>query len=532
MARIQENKRSISWILVLISVAYIAFYWSNPFNDDMFAYNDFPSYVHFSEYRTAGYPVFLNLIETVFGTLNPVPNVQLLLTAFSVGFLGLSVYKILQSSSISIALVLLVFGQSFVFRFHSFILSESLFISLLCVMVGVLIRWVERPSVRLATVAAAACGLAVALRPAGLSLLAVWPGLLWLLSERAVGRRLRFAVAFAVPLALCVIAEGRIYHSRHGEFDDRPNFVGLHLFSKALLVDAEPTLRDEELNSFMLEARQFAEPLRGLIAGAPDWHMRAFLLRRFEIKVQWGFYRPVFRERVKQLAADRGVGEWRLLAEMGGGTLLARPGAWAHNAWDNYLASWTHNVIQPPDFDRRLAAYLDGFDYSPFLGRLRPHHLVGAAISVPSLAMELNRVLTAAAFLGTLAALGIAVWRRIRKRSQELDNALAIAATAALIVHSNFVLVGLFAVSQLRYSAAMWPVEIACGLLLIHVGLKSWTTERSREACPRPSPAGEAQRSDGRGSRCSWGGWSRRIRHSGEGRKRRPDRDSLKRPPA
>ena len=497
MVRIPKDRSWISWILILISVAYIAFYWSNPFDDDMFAYDDSLSYVQFSEYRTAGYPVFLNLIETVFGTLNPVPTVQLLLSAISVAFLGLSVYRVFQAPSLSIALVLLVFGQCVVFRFHSYILSESLFVSLLCVMIGVLIQWVERPTVRLATVAAAVCGLAIALRPAGLSLLAVWPSLLWLLRDRSAGRRLRLAVAFAVPLALCVLAEGRIYHDRHGEFDDRPNFVGLHLFSKALLVDAEPALRDEELNSFMVEARQFAEPLRGLIAGAPDWQMRAFLLRRFEIKVQWGFYRPVFRERVKQLAADRGVGEWSLLAAMGGGTLLGQPGAWARNAWDNYLASWTHNLIQPPDFDRRLAAYLDGFDYSPFLGRLHPHHLVGAAISVPSSAMALNRVLTAAAFLGTLAALGFAVWRRMRRRSWELDNALAIAAVAALIVHSNFLLVGLFAVSQLRYSAAMWPTEIVCGLLLIHVGLKSWTTDGSREARPRPSPAGDGQRSDG-----------------------------------
>ena len=147
-------------------------------------------------------------------------------------------------------------------------MTESLFVSLLCMMFGSLMLLTKRPAWRYAALAALACGLAITIRPAAMSLLPIFPIALWLILRRSAAPRLQLVAAVIVPLALCIGAESALWQMRHGA--GLPNgLVNRHVFAKALLIEPNPRLNDPELAAVVNYGRSALEPGRGLIDGAP-----------------------------------------------------------------------------------------------------------------------------------------------------------------------------------------------------------------------------------------------------------------------
>ena len=191
--------------------------------------------------------------------------------------------------------------------------------------------FVARPTARLAAMAALRCGLAVAVRPAGLLLLAIWPILLWLLGRRCAGRRWRLAAAVA----------------------DR------HFFAKALMMDAEPTVRDPEVADVLSDAWRATAAFRKAVADAPDWQSRTVLLMRAEQDAGRGKYTRPFRHRLSELA--RPTGRHRSFSAARE-VVFARPREWMANAAVHYVGLWTHYTIHDEAFSRRWAAWTEGLD--------------------------------------------------------------------------------------------------------------------------------------------------------------------------
>ena len=143
----------------VMAAAYVAWFWSNPigggawspFGDDPM-YGDAIGYIHFNRYRTAGYPVFLDLVAAVFGSVEAAPRVQLALAAASVWLLAWSAARAAAAPGLAPALALVLFAVSSATRFHAYILSEALFVPLLCVMAGLLALAAARPAARTACV--------------------------------------------------------------------------------------------------------------------------------------------------------------------------------------------------------------------------------------------------------------------------------------------------------------------------------------------------------------------------------------------
>ena len=230
------------WLLALLAVGYIAFHWSDPVT----LAPDSGGYLQFSEHRTAGYPLFLSAVGTLFGTTDAAAKVQLVIAAMAFAFLGWSVYRAFRSPFFALAPVVALMLYPRIADLHGYILTESLFISLLCLLIGCIALSAHRPTWRWMALAALACGLAITFRPAGLSLLVVWPFLFWLVWKRCEGRRLALAAAVVVPIALCLLAESIIWHASH-DSDSRPSLADRHLFAKALIIEPGPSLSDPEL---------------------------------------------------------------------------------------------------------------------------------------------------------------------------------------------------------------------------------------------------------------------------------------------
>lgn len=507
---ITAGSKLSSGLLISLAACYVAYFWSDPIGDSVWSplgrdmlHNDSPGYIDFSPDRTAGYPIFLNLITIVFGSVQVAPKVQLVLLAAAVSFLGWSVYRTFSAPCFAPIMVLVLFGLSAVSKFHAYILSEALFISLLCAMMGCLIVLVAYPTVRLAALAALTCGLAITVRPAGLSLLAIWPPLIWFIWGRCAGNRWRLVAAVAVPLVLCYVTESAIWHRVHGGgWTDRPYRVDYHLFGKVLMMESEPSVQDDQLASLVTEARQTWGPGRELLRRAPDWQTRTLLARYFEVVGHYvaGRGNPSFRGRIKQLAEQREISVHRLLGDVGGAALLAAPEEWAANAWLHYRGLWAHHSIYGTDLIRRYVTYTEEQDVTAPIRMPPGLKVLPPRGPLPQMVVSLNRLATVAAFLASALVVGLAVWRRLGKVFQEPlvgrregsasrmkspDGDLVAAATAAIVVHGYFLATAMFAAANLRYSATMWTFEALYSLLLVRWVLKFWNRTPPRSLKPR-----------------------------------------------
>ena len=465
----RRDHRTFDIVLLALTVSYIAWFWSNPHGFRLIQGGSY-QYLNFGPARAAGYPVFIDAIIAVFGTVQAVPKVQIILSAAAAAFLGWCLHRVLRKPAAALLPLCLPFAWSEFAKYQAAIFSESLFVSLLSVMLGALILLVERPTWRRAAVSALACGLAVAVRPAGMSLLPIWPIALWFLRERCKGQRVRMAAAVVAPIALCLLGESLIWRAEHGS-GIRPSRADIGLYAKAIVSGTAPTAPAGALPRFVAEAQEIAAPLRDLIAAAPDFRTRIFLLVHAEHRIHetagyWIFNSEKYNwKEPKPFEPDH----YRTARRIGRAFAAADPIAWASNALAHYWGYWTAYTSYPPDFFRRFHAFV-----GPSIGRPQ-NEFEGLLVPTPR-AEDNLRWAMAGLLLASLSASGLVlwqIWRRMRRGSPPPDARLVVACLCGLLVHGHFLVVGLFSVSVMRYAFTMWPAMLLCGLLLFDWTLQS-----------------------------------------------------------
>lgn len=449
-------------------------------------------------YRTLAYPLFMETVRAAFGTLAAVPKSQLLVAAASVVFIGWAAPRALAGDNLAVrgapgggasradqawsaALVALVLVASGVPRFHAYVLSEALFVPLLCVAAGFLVLWSARPAPWSAAAWAATIGLAAAVRPSAMFFAAAWPFMLWLAWDRCKGRRLRMAAAVAAPLIIVVAVENAsrsFFENASGA--TQAGIMHRRIFSKAVMMKAEPLLpdwveRDAPLADLARDARASAAPLRRLVQRAPDWRIRAVVLRNAEAAGEMARYRRELRWRADDLAETRGTTGEALLGELGRAMLLSRPGEWAANAALHWRALWFLYSLNDAGSAARYAALVDGLeDDRAYLeaGLVAP----AAVRPEPSPVVLAGRAGALAAFLASVAAVLLAVAERLRREPGRRDPGLAAAAVSSVMVHGYMIGTAVVAQVHLRYVAAIWPLQAVCCVLLLR-----WAVRRGME---------------------------------------------------
>lgn len=484
-------------LLIVLALGYVGLCWTAPIGHHVWSplgatmlHGDSESFFlerPAARYRWVGYPLFLELVEAVFGTVNAVPRVQLVLLAAAVCFLGFAVWQALRAPWLALALAASVFGVSAVLRLHAYLLSEGVFVPLVCALAGVVALLARRPTALLAAAGAALCGLAITVRPAGIAMLALWPALAWLLWPRCVGRRVRLAAAVALPLVLAFGAEAVAWKSIHGWASERHSIVDRALFAKAVLVPRPPppaAIGDTELAEFLTDARRRTAPLRDLIAAAPERRMGAIQLRNAEGHVEGVSY-GLLREPIAELANRRGAAADPLLGEIGWRAMLSLPGAWFANAATHWLSLWTYYSVNDAAFARRYQAYVRSKTDVGNAALFEAANIVRpkAAAPKPLAVVWVVRLTAAVALAVTLFTLGAVVWRRIGRGLEAVDDGLVVAAAASLLAHGPVLVVAIFNKALLRYIAVTWPLQALCMLLLAHWAWRHWRAwERGRPA--------------------------------------------------
>ena len=461
---LDPDARWLPWTLAAVAAAYVAILWSNPFGTELHT-PDSRGYIEFDAHRTAGYPLFLGIVTGLFGTLGAVPGAQMLLAAAGFAFLGWSIQHAFGAPRLALAVALSLFANPEIAKFHSAIMTESLFVSLLCMMLGTMALLIATPGVLPALLSALACGIAIAVRPAGISLLPIWPLLLWFLWGRCAGRRVRLALAVAAPLLLCGAVEGIAWRAEHPDPTDRTSLANMHLFAKALMMEPVPVVAGDDLDRFLEVARENVAPARRFVAEAPDWQTGLLTLTRYEAAGQ----RRWFQREAEALAERRDTSLNQLLGDVGWRAVSAAPVAWAHNGLVHYVGLWGLYELLTPSASQGYAAYMQPSERVPFheSARIRTHR-------PPNAMAWPGRAVMAAGFVATVVAVGIAVVRRLRGGAAALDRRLLLAAVCGLLVHGHYVFVALFGIALARYSLAVWPLLALCGLLLVHYGSSRW----------------------------------------------------------
>lgn len=442
---------------------------------------DTPSYSEFASIRTSGYPLFLWLTSASFGVVEGAFQVQLAMSAAAYAFLGWCMYKVFHAPILALVLVYFLVSHPELARYQPYILTESLFITLLCVMMGTLMLLLVRPAWWLAAVSALACGLAIMVRPAGVSLLPIWPIVLWFIWRRCEGQRIRLISAVVVPIVLCLLVDNAVWRSQYGP-RARTDLVNIHVFAKAMMIkpEPEPVWLDGELVRFLAKGRKMTAPARDLIHGSPDQRTRAFLLTRFEGAAPYRTYARTMRnDENKLLRSTEWSSSYQIRGQAGWAALASAPVAWMKNAithyWGLWIAAWGGFT---PDFAASYKDYIKNTYVEHVHGPLFTEANIPHSVEPGGRLYRWGLML---GFCASLLSLAFAVSQRMRSGTDSTDNRLVAASLAGLMVHGYFLVVGLFGIGLARMAIQMIPLLAVCCLLSA-----DWALEKSLGIFSRP----------------------------------------------
>ncbi len=351
-------------------------------------------------------------------------------------------------------------------EYHASILSESLFLSLLVVFLGLSIRFASHPTWRVMVLVAITVGMSAVVRRTGFALVPVM--LVMVLLQR---HHLRsspaalFFVAALAPFGLIVGSEQVIAPLVHAGAPS--SLMGRHLFAKAALIEAPsafakatadkpPGSEDSVRRALDEQLETVFAPIRSMLASAPD-NVRGVLTIYYETCLQGGCADEA-------RALTREPNEARQTEVMGAAGLARirrAPLNFLKLTWLHYGSLWTVNRLRHPDTAPELNAFIAAHRPMPFEHfalSLGPDRTL-VFESSPSVRYAQWAIFLVAVVTGALAAAGL-VSAAVGPR---LPPAFLVAGVAALAAHGGLLLTALLAAGFTRFLLGLWPaLVVAC----------------------------------------------------------------------
>ncbi|MBI3506451.1 MAG: hypothetical protein HY059_16560 [Proteobacteria bacterium] len=175
---------------------------------------DSGGYFSFGLHRTVGYTLAVRTAIALFDSVVPLVPVQLNLMLAGFVALAHAFGRLSGSRLAGLALAALLVPAGSQLALRDMILTEPLFVALLCFHLACVFGLLCRFRPWLAVAAGTALGAAILVRPAGYSLLASIPFLALL----AVGHRRKAAVLMALPAAALLLMAAGFNYARFGQF--------------------------------------------------------------------------------------------------------------------------------------------------------------------------------------------------------------------------------------------------------------------------------------------------------------------------
>jgi hypothetical protein len=424
---------------------------------------DSRSYLSFSAIRTAGYPLFLRLVEHLPKGLLGLPWLQLGFYGAAAWFLAGSFRRVSGSNFAGGLLLVLLLGNGQVTRLSFMIMTEALFLSCLMLLLALFCRLVQTPRWPPLALASLVAGLAVLIRPAGYALLVSLPVVAWWSWRDALP--LKQAVLAAMVPCLVVLGLGMAaYHAQHGLWRTQ-SFVGSNLFGKAgAVVDVA---RESAYPGTIGWIAATVAPDRALIDHAPTAFDRFRLLVPYYDIWRW-------RTLYEALPARTGVSKndpaaldqtmFRLSLDV----IASAPAAYIGDVALNYAALWW----LPDAMTHRQLAH-----FRAFIASLGPLPDLG---QYPAWYREHSDVGIWMLHGFMMAAFASSFWWAWRLAASAVTRTPAsplarLGFVAGLLVQVSFLLTAALQAGIPRYVWAMWPaisILFVSGLLALAKSLR------------------------------------------------------------
>ena len=306
-------------------------------------------YLNSSPIVPLGYPFFLK----IFGARGAV-IVQPILFSGALAFLGSEIARLTRSTLLAVLVVVGCMALPQIREYHASILSESLFLSLLIVFLGLAVRFAYHPTWHLMVLVATTAGLNATVRRTAFALVPVM--LMMVLLERY---RLRgsqpalFFVAALAPFLVIIGAEQAAAPLVHA--GKSSSLMGRHMFAKAALIDAAPAPSSSDPVRTALDAQLQTDyaPIREFLASAPR-DIRGVLSMYYETCLQGGC---VDRSRALMPNLDESV-QTEAMGHAGTSRIFRAPMAFLDLVVMNYQALWTVERLRHPDRAPALTAFV------------------------------------------------------------------------------------------------------------------------------------------------------------------------------
>jgi hypothetical protein len=400
-----------------------------------------------------GYPLFLK----IFGARGAIVAQPVIFGA-ALAFLGSGVVKLTRNTWLAAAIVIGCAALPQVREFHASILTESVFLSLVMVILGLALRFVYHPTWQQVAAVAVTAGVSVTVRRTGFAFLPLMIIMVLLARHRLRGSRraLLFAVA-VVPFFLVYGIEqiaAPIVHTGHAS-----SLSGRHLFAKAALIDAPaaPATSDSLRAALDRHLESDYAPIREFLKAAPP-DIRAVLTLYYETCLQGGCV-----DRSRELMPGAGeADQTRTLGSVAAARIARAPIAFLELTARNYLSLWTVDRLHHPDRAGPLSEFIASHRPMPFermAFSLEPNQTLEFAPS-PRVRYMQWAVTVLAIWTGALAALGIAAM----VKPERFPPLLQFAALSALAAHGGLLLTALLAAGFSRFTLGLWPAIITAAL--------------------------------------------------------------------
>jgi hypothetical protein len=390
---------------------------------------------------------------------------QPLLYGGASAWLGREIVHCTRSPALAAAVLAGSMALPQVREFHASILSESVFLSLLVILLAAAVRFMRVPSWKTMVALAIITAVAATVRRTGFAFVPVMFVMI-LLHRRALrGPIGQFFVAALAPLALILGIDQAAVRAIHGS--EASSLMGRHMFAKAALIEAPPKQAASTASSASQAEVQRAlddqlegrlAPIRQMLASAPP-HVRAVLSLYYETCLQGGCADEA-------RAATRESSEARQTELMGSaGLARIRRAPWNFLAltWMHYKSLWTVNRLRHPDIAADLNTFLASHRPLPYeelamaLGPDREMAFSGLGIvRYAQYAFSAIAIVTAVlAVLGLIAA----------GAGYRLPATIGAAAVSAIALHAGLILTALLAAGFTRFLLGLWPaLVVALGL--------------------------------------------------------------------
>jgi hypothetical protein len=421
---------------------------------------DSAGFISFAGKRTAGYPLFVYAVG-----LKGVLWVQPILAGLALFFLGFQTSRLTGSSVVAVALMAAIACCPPIFSYHYTVLAESLFMSVSMVLIGLLMEAAWRRDWRVVAIASLTGGIAAIVKPVAAALLPMmlFFALLLSFSTLLVVRRASLVAAALLPFVAVVGIEQAASTWRQVGAE-REGLAVRHLFAKAAMIEA-PALdgaTQHPSRAAQVLAVEFA-PIRALVARAPDFVTRSFLVGNYEACIQ-------------RRCSTKGVGvdpESRHARSAAWARIAENPRGYLALVWLTYRSLWTTWRVSHPASSPKVEAFIAGqrpLPLEPFVpGLVERLPIHWAAVVVQPLVLAIG--------MTTFCLLLLGLFYLLARR--QVTEVAVLATTSALGVHGALFLTALTALPIGRYTFALWPfivTSLVCaGLwLLENRGAQSW----------------------------------------------------------